>query len=161
MPPPDFFAHLTESFWMILQAGTAAFAATAAKRFKDFQAAKKRESAERRAQDAVILAKLEALANQQSDVKAQVKNSHGTNLRNDLDEAIRVSREARDNSTQALKIVAQIRDSLETLTGDFRESKREHADFRERHNRSAEDIQDLNKRVNALFSTIKKENTHE
>ena len=161
MPPPDFFAHMTESFWVILQAGTAAIAAVLAKWFRDFQSTKKREIAERRAHDAVILAKLEALANQQSDVKAQVKNSHGTNLRHDLDIAIKSSQEARDNSTQALKIVQQINESLDALAGDFRESKREHVDFRERHNRSAEDIQELNKRVNALFSTIKKENTHE
>ena len=159
--PPDFWAHFTESFWVVLQAGTAALAALLAKWFKGFQATKKREIAERRAQDAIILAKLEALASQQSDVKAQVKNSHGTNLRHDLDAAIRNSKEARDNSTQALKIVEQIRDSLESLTGDFREAKREHVDFRERHNRSAEDIQDLNKRVNALFSTVNKEITHE
>lgn len=160
--PPDFWAHFTESFWVVLQAGTAALAALLAKWFKGFQSAKKREIAERRAHDAVILAKLEALANQQSDVKAQVKNSHGTNLRHDLDLAIRNSKEARDNSTQALKIVKQISDSLESLTGDFRESKREHIDFRERHNQSTEGIHDLNKRVNALFSAQnKKENNHE
>lgn len=159
--PPDFWAHFTESFWVILQAGTAALAALLAKWFKGFQATKKREIAERRAQDAIILAKLEALASQQGDVKAQVKNSHGTNLRHDLDLAIKNSREARDNSTQALKVAEQIRDSVESLAGDFRESKKEHADFRERHNRSAEDIQDLNKRVNALFSTVNKEIIHE
>lgn len=159
--PPDFWAHFTESFWVILQAGTAALAALLAKWFKGFQATKKREIAERRAQDAIILAKLEALASQQGDVKAQVKNSHGTNLRNDLDLAIKNSREARDNSTQALKVAEQIRDSVESLAGDFRESKKEHVDFRERHNRSAEDIQDLNKRVNALFSTVNKEIIHE
>lgn len=159
--PPDFWAHFTESFWVILQAGTAALAALLAKWFKGFQATKKREIAERRAQDAIILAKLEALASQQGDVKAQVKNSHGTNLRHDLDLAIKNSREARDNSTQALKVAEQIRDSVESLAGDFRESKKEHVDFRERHNRSAEDIQDLNKRVNALFSTINKEISHE
>lgn len=160
--PPDFWAHFTESFWVILQAGTAALAALLAKWFKGFQATKKREIAERRAQDAIILAKLEALASQQGDVKAQVKNSHGTNLRHDLDLAIKNSREARDNSTQALKVAEQIRDSVESLAGDFRESKKEHVDFRERHNRSAEDIQDLNKRVNALFSAQnKKENNHE
>lgn len=159
--PPDFLAHFTESFWVILQAGTAALAALLAKWFKGFQATKKREIAERRAQDAIILAKLEALASQQGDVKAQVKNSHGTNLRHDLDLAIKNSREARDNSTQALKVAEQIRDSVESLAGDFRESKKEHVDFRERHNRSAEDIQDLNKRVNALFSTVNKEIIHE
>lgn len=159
--PPDFWAHFTESFWVILQAGTAALAALLAKWFKGFQATKKREIAERRAQDAIILAKLEALASQQGDVKAQVKNSHGTNLRHDLDLAIKNSREARDNSTQALKVAEQIRDSVESLAGDFRESKKEHVDFRERHNRSAEDIQDLNKRVNALFSTVNKEIIHE
>nr|DAQ76571.1 MAG TPA: Protein of unknown function (DUF2746) [Caudoviricetes sp.] len=159
--PPDFWAHFTESFWVILQAGTAALAALLAKWFKGFQATKKREIAERRAQDAIILAKLEALASQQGDVKAQVKNSHGTNLRHDLDLAIKNSREARDNSTQALKVAEQIRDSVESLAGDFRESKKEHVDFRERHNRSAEDIQDLNKRVNALFSTVNKEISHE
>lgn len=159
--PPDFWAHFTESFWVILQAGTAALAAIIAKWLRSFQAAKKREIAERRAQDAIILAKLEKLATQQGDVKAQVKNSHGTNLRHDLDIAIRNSQDARDNSTQALKIVEQIRDSLDSLTVDFRESKREHTDFRDRHNRSAEDIQDLNKRVNALFSTVNKENKHE
>lgn len=159
--PPDFWAHFTESFWVILQAGTAALAAIIAKWLRSFQAAKKREIAERRAQDAIILAKLEKLATQQGDVKAQVKNSHGTNLRHDLDIAIRNSQDARDNSTQALKIVEQIRDSLDSLTVDFRESKREHTDFRDRHNRSAEDIQDLNKRVNALFSTVNKENNHE
>lgn len=159
--PPDFWAHFTESFWVILQAGTAALAALLAKWFKGFQATKKREIAERRAQDAIILAKLEALASQQGDVKAQVKNSHGTNLRHDLDLAIKNSREARDNSTQALKVAEQIRDSVESLAGDFRESKKEHFDFRERHNRSAEDIQDLNKRVNALFSTVNKEIIHE
>ncbi len=159
--PPDFWAHFTESFWVILQAGTAALAALLAKWFKGFQATKKREIAERRAQDAIILAKLEALASQQGDVKAQVKNSHGTNLRYDLDLAIKNSREARDNSTQALKVAEQIRDSVESLAGDFRESKKEHVDFRERHNRSAEDIQDLNKRVNALFSTVNKEIIHE
>ena len=159
--PPDFWAHFTESFWVILQAGTAALAALLAKWFRGFQATKKREISERRAQDAIILVKLEALANQQSDVKAQVKNSHGTNLRHDLDAAIRNSKEARDNSTQALKVVEQIRDSLESLAGDFREAKREHVDFRERHNRSSEDIQDLNKRVNALFSKVNKENTYE
>lgn len=159
--PPDFWAHFTESFWVILQAGTATLAALLAKWFKGFQATKKREIAERRAQDAIILAKLEALASQQGDVKAQVKNSHGTNLRHDLDLAIKNSREARDNSTQALKVAEQIRDSVESLAGDFRESKKEHCDFRERHNRSAEDIQDLNKRVNALFSTVNKEIIHE
>lgn len=159
--PPDFWAHFTESFWVILQAGTAALAALLAKWFKGFQATKKREIAERRAQDAIILAKLEALASQQGDVKAQVKNSHGTNLRHDLDLAIKNSREARDNSTQALKVAEQIRDSVESLAGDFRESKKEHVDFRERHNRSAEDIQDLNKRVNTLFSTVNKEISHE
>ena len=159
--PPDFWAHFTESFWVILQAGTAALAALLAKWFKGFQATKKREIAERRAQDAIILAKLEALASQQGDVKAQVKNSHGTNLRHDLDLAIKNSREARDNSTQALKVAEQIRDSVESLADDFRESKKEHVDFRERHNRSAEDIQDLNKRVNALFSTVNKEIIHE
>lgn len=159
--PPDFWAHFTESFWVILQAGTAALAAIIAKWLRSFQAAKKREIAERRAQDAIILAKLEKLATQQGDVKAQVKNSHGTNLRHDLDIAIRNSQDARDNSTQALKIVEQIRDSLDSLTVDFRESKREHTDFRDRHNRTAEDIQDLNKRVNALFSTVNKENNHE
>lgn len=159
--PPDFWAHFTESFWVILQAGTAALAALLAKWFKGFQATKKREIAERRAQDAIILAKLEALASQQGDVKAQVKNSHGTNLRHDLDLAIKNSREARDNSTQALKVAEQIRDSVESLAGDFRESKKEHVDFRERHNRSADDIQDLNKRVNALFSTVNKEIIHE
>lgn len=159
--PPDFWAHFTESFWVILQAGTAALAALLAKWFKGFQATKKREIAERRAQDAIILAKLEALASQQGDVKAQVKNSHVTNLRHDLDLAIKNSREARDNSTQALKVAEQIRDSVESLAGDFRESKKEHVDFRERHNRSAEDIQDLNKRVNALFSTVNKEIIHE
>ena len=159
--PPDFWAHFTESFWVILQAGTAALAALLAKWFKGFQATKKREIAERRAQDAIILAKLEALASQQGDVKAQVKNSHGTNLRHDLDLAIKNSREARDNSTQALKVAEQIRDSVESLAGDFRESKKEHVDFRERHNRSAEDIQDLNKTVNTLFSTVNKEIIHE
>lgn len=159
--PPDFWAHFTESFWVILQAGTAALAALLAKWFKGFQATKKREIAERRAQDAIILAKLEALASQQGDVKAQVKNSHGTNLRHDLDLAIKNSREARDNSTQALKVAEQIRDSVESLAGDFRESKKEHVDFRERHNRSAEDIQDLNRRVNVLFSTVNKEIIHE
>ena len=160
--PPDFWAHFTESFWVVLQAGTAALAALLAKWFRGFQSAKKREVAERRAHDAVILAKLEALANQQSDVKAQVKNSHGTNLRHDLDVAIRNSKEARDNSTQALKVVEQIRDSLESLAGDFREARREHVDFRERHNHNAEEIHDLNKRVNALFSAQnKKENNHE
>lgn len=159
--PPDFWAHFTESFWVILQAGTAALAAIIAKWLRSFQAAKKRETAERRAQDAIILAKLEKLATQQGDVKAQVKNSHGTNLRHDLDIAIRNSQDARDNSTRALKIVEQIRDSLDSLSVDFRESKREHTDFRDRHNRSAEDIQDLNKRVNALFSTVNKENNNE
>nr|DAV95892.1 MAG TPA: Protein of unknown function (DUF2746) [Caudoviricetes sp.] len=160
--PPDFFAHVAESFWVVLQAGTAAAAAMVAKRFKDFQAVKKRESAERRAQDAVILAKLEKLAAQQGDVKAQVKNSHGTNLRHDLDVAIRNSQDARDNSTQALKIVQQIRDSLDALSSDVLESRREHSDFRERHNHNAEEIHDLNRRVNALFSAQnKKENNHE
>lgn len=160
--PPDFWAHFTESFWVILQAGTAALAAIIAKWLRSFQAAKKREIAERRAQDAIILAKLEKLATQQGDVKAQVKNSHGTNLRHDLDIAIRNSQDARDNSTQALKIVEQIRDSLDALTVDVRESKKEHTDFRERHNHNAEEIHDLNKRVNALFSAQnKKENNHE
>lgn len=160
--PPDFWAHFTESFWVILQAGTAAIAALLAKWFRDFQSTKKREIAERRAQDAIILDRLEGLASQQSAVKAQVKNSHGTNLRHDLDMAIENSKEARDNSTQALKIVNQIKDSLDALTGDVRESRKEHMDFRERHNQNAEEIHDLNKRVNALFSAQnKKENNHE
>ncbi len=162
MPPPDFFAHITESFWLILQAGTAAFAAAAAKWLKDLQASKKKESAERKAQDAVILDRLEALSNQQNDVKSEVKNSHGTNLRHDLDIAIKNSQEARDNSTQALNIVGQIKDSLDSLADDFRESKREHIDFRERHNQNAEEIHDLNKRVNTLFSAQNKmENNNE
>ena len=160
--PPDFWAHFTESFWVILQAGTAAAAATAAKWLKDLQSAKKKETAERKAQDAVILKRLEALSNQQSEVKTEVKNSHGTNLRNDLDIAIKSSQEARNNSTQALKIVNQIKDSLDVLAVDVRESKKEHTDFRERHNQSTEEIHDLNKRVNALFSAQnKKENNHE
>lgn len=160
--PPDFFAQISESFWLILQAGTAVAAGSAAKWLKDLQVTKKKESVERKAQDAVILKRLEALSNQQSEVKTEVKNSHGTNLRHDLDIAIQSSQEARDNSTQALKIVEQIRDSLETLTADVRESKKEHSDFRERHNQSTEEIHDLNKRVNALFSAQnKKENNHE
>lgn len=162
MPPPDFFAQISESFWLILQAGTAVAAGSAAKWLKDLQASKKKESAERKAQDAAILARLEALSNQQSEVKTEVKNSHGTNLRHDLDIAIKSSQEARDNSTQALKIVNQIKDSLDVLTVDVRESKKEHSDFRERHNQNAEEIHDLNKRVNALFSAQnKKENNHE
>lgn len=105
---------------------------------------------------------LDELANQSQAVKFEVKNSHGTNLRYDLDVAIKSATEARDNSTQALKIVKQISDSLESLTVDFRESKREHIDFRERHNQSTEEIHDLNKRVNTLFSAQnKKENNHE
>lgn len=160
--PPDFFAQISESFWLILQAGTAVAAGSAAKWLKDLQASKRKESAERKAQDAVILKRLEALSNQQREVKTEVKNSHGTNLRHDLDIAIQSSQKARDNSTQALKIVEQIRDSLETLTADVRESKKEHTDFRERHNQNAEEIHDLNKRVNALFSAQnKKENSHE
>lgn len=159
--PPDFWAQLSNNFWMVLQAGTATAAAYGAKWLKELQATKKKEAAERRAQDAVILQRLEALSNQQSEVKEEVKNTHSTNLRHDLDIAIKSSQEARDNSTQALKVAEQIRDSVESLAGDFRESKKEHVDFRERHNRSAEDIQDLNKRVNALFSTVNKENNHE
>lgn len=160
--PPDFFAQISESFWLILQAGTAVAAGSAAKWLKDLQASKRKESAERKAQDAVILARLEALSNQQREVKTEVKNSHGTNLRHDLDIAIQSSQEARDNSTQALKIVNQIKDSLDVLTVDVRESKKEHSDFRERHNQNAEEIHDLNKRVNALFSAQnKKENNHE
>ena len=160
--PPDFFAQISESFWLILQAGTAVAAGSAAKWLKDLQASKKKESAERKAQDAVILKRLEALSNQQREVKTEVKNSHGTNLRHDLDIAIQSSQEARDNSTQALKIVNQIKDSLDVLTVDVRESKKEHSDFRERHNQNAEEIHDLNKRVNALFSAQnKKENNHE
>lgn len=160
--PPDFWATISNNFWMVLQAGTATAAAYGAKWLKELQATKKKEEAERRAQDAVILERLEALSSQQTEVKTEVKNSHGTNLRHDLDIAIKNSREARDNSTQALKIVAQIRDSLEYLTVDVRESKKEHADFRERHNQNVEEIHDLNKRVNALFSAHnKKENNHE
>lgn len=160
--PPDFFAQISESFWLILQAGTAVAAGSAAKWLKDLQASKRKESAERKAQDAVILARLEALSNQQREVKTEVKNSHGTNLRHDLDIAIQSSQEARDNSTQALKIVNQIKDSLDVLTVDVRESKKEHSDFRERHNQNTEEIHDLNKRVNALFSAQnKKENNHE
>lgn len=160
--PPDVFANFTESFWVVLQAGTAALAALLAKWFRGLQATKKREIAERRAQDAIILAKLESLANQQSVVKAQVKNSHGTNLRHDLDLAIRNSQQARDNSTQALKIVEQIRDYMEIMADDIKDAKREHSDFRERHNHNADEIHDLNKRVNALFyAQNKKENTNE
>lgn len=160
--PPDFWATIGSNFWMVLQGATTAVAAYGAKWLKELQATKKKEAAERRAQDAVILARLEALSNQQSEVKTEVKNSHGTNLRHDLDVAIQNSQEARDNSTRALKIIEQIKDSIESLTGDVREAKREHSDFRERHNHNAEEIHDLNKRVNALFSAQnKKENTHE
>lgn len=160
--PPDFWAQVGNNFWMVLQAGTATAAAYGAKWLKELQATKKKEAAERRAQDAVILARLEALSNQQSEVKDEVKNTHSTNLRHDLDIAIKSSQAARDNSTQALKIVEQIRDSLDALTVDVRESKKEHTDFRERHNHNAEEIHDLNKRVNALFSAQnKKENNHE
>lgn len=160
--PPDFWAQVSNIFWIVLQSGTTAAAAYGAKWLKGLQATKKKEAAERRAQDAVILARLEALANQQSTVKDEVKNSHGTNLRHDLDIAIQNSQEARDNSTQALKIIEQIKDSLDSLTGDVHEARREHSDFRERHNHNAEEIHDLNKRVNALFSAQnKKENKHE
>lgn len=159
--PPNFFDPIAASFWDMLQLGIGAAVTTLTIKFSGWKSTKEKELAERRVKDAEIMARLDELTSQSQAVKSEVKNSHGTNLRNDLDEAIRVSRAARDNSTQALKIVGQIRDSLESLAGDFRESKREHMDFRERHNRSAEDIQDLNKRVNALFSTLKKENTHE
>lgn len=160
--PPDFFAPLAHHFWVMVQAGIALVMGAVTIKFRDWKAIKEKDSSERRAKEAEIMEKLEKLVEQQQAVKAQVKNSHGTNLRNDLDIAIRNSREARDNSTQALKVAEQIRDSVESLSGDFRESKKEHADFRERHNQNAEEIHDLNKRVNALFSAQnKKENYHE
>ena len=159
--PPNFFDPIAASFWDMLQLAIGAAVTTLTIKFSGWQSTKKKELAERRVKDAEIMARLDELANQSQAVKSEVKNSHGTNLRHDLDVAIKNSKEARDNSTRALKIVEQIKDSLESLSGDFRESKREHMDFRERHNRSAEDIQDLNKRVNALFSTVNKEINHE
>lgn len=146
----------------MLQLGIGAAVTTLTIKFSGWQSTKKKELAERRAKDAEIMARLDDLANQSNAVKSEVKNSHGTNLRHDLDVAIKSATEARDNSTRALKVVEQIKDSLESLAGDFRESKREHVDFRERHNQNAEEIHDLNKRVNALFSAQnKKENNHE
>lgn len=160
--PPNFFDPLAASFWDMLQLGIGAAVTTLTIKFSGWQSTKKKELAERRVKDAEIMARLDELANQSQAVKSEVKNSHGTNLRHDLDVAIKSATEARDNSTQALKIVKQISDSLESLTADFRESKREHIDFRERHNQSTEEIHDLNKRVNALFSAQnKKENNHE
>lgn len=159
--PPNFFDPLAASFWDMLQLAIGTAVTTLTIKFSGWQSTKKKELAERRVKDAEIMARLDELANQSQAVKSEVKNSHGTNLRHDLDVAIKSATEARDNSTQALKIVKQISDSLESLTVDFRESKREHIDFRERHNQSMEEIYDLNKRVNAIFSTINKENTHE
>lgn len=160
--PPDFFLQFASSFWDILQLGIGAAVTTLTIKFSSWKSAKEKELAERRLKDAEIIKRLDKLANQGEDVKAEVKNTHSTNLRHDLDKAVKGASEARDNSTQALKIVKQISSSLDSLTSDFRESKREHMDFRDRHNRSAEDIQDLNKRVNALFSAQnKKETNHE
>lgn len=159
--PPDFFSQFASSFWDMLQLGIGAAVTTLTIKFSGWQSTKKKELAERRLKDAEIMKRLDKLANQSEDVKAEVKNTHSTNLRHDLDKAVKSASEARDNSTQALKIVKRISDSLDSLASDFRESKREHMDFRDRHNRSAEDIQDLNKRVNALFSTVNKENKHE
>lgn len=160
--PPNFFDPLAASFWDMLQLAIGAAVTTLTIKFSGWQSTKKKELVERRVKDAEIMARLDELVNQSQAVKSEIKNSHGTNLRNDLDVAIKNSKEARDNSTQALKIVKQISDSLESLTVDFRESKREHIDFRERHNQSTEEIHDLNKRVNALFSAQnKKENNHE
>lgn len=159
--PPNFFDPLAASFWDMLQLAIGAAVTTLTIKFSGWQSTKKKELTERRVKDAEIMARLDELANQSQAVKSEVKNSHGTNLRHDLDVAVKSATEARDNSTQALKIVKQISDSLESLTVDFRESKREHIDFRERHNQSMEEIHDLNKRVNAIFSTINKENTHE
>ena len=152
--PPNFFDPLAASFWDMLQLAIGVSVTTLTIKFSGWKSAKEKELAERRVKDAEIMAHLEKLMNQSKDVKEQVENTHSTNLRHDLDEV-------RDISTQALKNSEQIKGTLESLAGDFRESKREHLDFRERHNRSAEDIQDLNKRVNALFSTVNKEIIHE
>lgn len=159
--PPDFFQPLFDEFIGLSQAILAGIATFATIKFRELSSSRKREHIEREAHNAEIIARLEGLSNAQTEVKAQVKNSHGTVLRDDLDKAINLAQEARDNSTQALKIVGQIKDSLGSLANDFRESRREHMDFRERHNQSTEEIHDLNKRVNAIFSTINKENTHE
>lgn len=152
--PPNFFDPLAASFWDMLQLAIGAAVTTLTIKFSGWKSAKEKELAERRVKDAEIMARLDDLANQSQTVKEEVKNTHTTNLRHDLDKV-------REISTQALKNSEQIKGTLDSLAGDFRESKREHTDFRERHNRSAEDIQDLNKRVNALFSTINKENNHE
>lgn len=159
--PPNFFDPLTTSFWDMLQLAMGVAITTLTIKFSGWKSAKERELADRRVQDAEIMARLDELASQGRVVKSEVKNTHATNLRHDLDVAIKTAGEARDNSTRALKVVEQIRDAMESLAGDFRESKREHVDFRERHNRNAEDIHDLNKRVNAIFSTITKEAHHE
>lgn len=159
--PPNFFDPLTASFWDMLQLAMGVAITTLTIKFSGWKSVKELELAERRVQDAEIMARLDELASQGRVVKSEVKNTHATNLRHDLDVAIKTAGEARDNSTRALKVVEQIRDAMESLAGDFRESKREHADFRERHNRTAEDIQDLNRRVNSIFSTINREAHHE